>query len=350
VYYSAKDNDKLSQDIPTWSNVRTLSLDTTDETLLRQALTSPNLTDLEELTLSANNSLAGIAILVEHPPPTLTKLHLSASPALLESDHLQQFILLNQLTQLHLSDHLDASLGPAIERATTLQNLWLAHTNIEPTALAQLAPSLSHIPKLTLFGSVFRDTHIQQLFKGQHFPHLTELYISHSSVTHATGTHLANADVPKLCSLNLGGNRTFGDEGVHALLKAPWLTSLRELYLSGSSLGDEGACAIAASEALHQLEALGAMGKVDPGGDKGALAIAASPHMQALRSLWFYPEHMNADTCLEVLLAFPGVSDLYHVEKKVSLKTLKARVKTMGLRGYSKLNRHQLLSMIRSNL
>jgi len=48
------------------------------------------------------------------------------------------------------------------------------------------------------------------------------------------------------------------------------------------------------------------------------------------------------------MLARPGVRNLYHVEKKCSAKALRAKAKSLGLRGYSKMNKTQLFTLIRS--
>jgi uncharacterized protein (TIGR02996 family) len=93
---------------------------------------------------------------------------------------------------------------------------------------------------------------------------------------------LLRLDLPRLRSLDLGGNR-IDNEGCAVLARAPFLVNVTVLKVEFNSLRDAGAQALADSPLLGRLRELDLSANYV--GDAGARAIARSPHLARLEVL-----------------------------------------------------------------
>jgi uncharacterized protein (TIGR02996 family) len=191
-----------------------------------------------------------------------------------------------RLTALHLPRNgltdvaaLALAAAPQFERLTTLD---LTENEIGPAGahtLAAAAP-LTGLTTLWLRSNPLGSDGVAALLNSTRLANLSALDLAQTRCTAA-----ALKAVPilsaRLTALNLAGN-DLGDAGVQHLCRWP-LTALRDLNLSRTGLGDEGAAALAAAPQFAGLRRLALNGNRMT--EAGKRRLAESPYLSRIPAL-----------------------------------------------------------------
>jgi uncharacterized protein (TIGR02996 family) len=288
---------------------------------VRTLVSSPHLTKLETLDLSANGiGTEGARALAESDAlPALTDLDLSgdrysrttnpvgdagvallaASPrlaglrrlavgsngigpagaaVLAASPHLRGLVQLDLTNNPLLGEGARALAAGSLPRLVTLN---LNFCRVETTgALALLtSDSLPQLADLDLSAGQFDLAALRRAFQGPVAGRLSRLVLSY--------TGLDASVLPLLAPLPLRvldlTNNALGPEGTRTLADLPLLENLRELHLGNARLGDEGVRILAESAGAMNLRVLDLY--FNNIGPAGVEALAASPHLAGLRVL-----------------------------------------------------------------
>lgn len=150
--------------------------------------------------------------------------------------------------------------------------------------LVRLAAKMERVEELHLFAQAVRT---DKLFALPNLTNLRELVVYHNR-QYALEVLAANPALRNLTAVRFHPAHSEGGSclplaGVRALVHSPHLTSLKELHLRASDLGDEGCEEIVRSGILRRLEVLDLrFGRVT---DEGARVLAECPDARRLRRL-----------------------------------------------------------------
>jgi uncharacterized protein (TIGR02996 family) len=174
------------------------------------------------------------------------------------------FIVAIQTTGDELLQH-----GEALLAVEPVEEVSLMGASDE--TLAQLAkrPWLARLRRLAVYGG-HEDEGPSKLCASAHVAGLTSL--SFHGVGPLVARAIAKSKIDALRVLALTDS-SIGDEGAAALAKSDRMAALERLYLARCDLSDEGVAAIAQSKKLASLATL-CLGGNDAIGDEGAAAIA----------------------------------------------------------------------------
>jgi uncharacterized protein (TIGR02996 family) len=158
--------------------------------------------------------------------------------------------------------------------------------------LVRLAAKMSRVEELHLYAAEVRT---DKLFALPNLTNLRVLVVYHNR-RYPLGVLAANPALRNLTTLRF--HPAHSDEGsylplagVRELVHSPHLTSLRELHLHASDLGDEGCAEVVRSGVLKRLEVLDLrFGRVS---DAGARTLAECPDVRRLRHLSLANNHLT---------------------------------------------------------
>ncbi len=160
-----------------------------------------------------------------------------------------------------------------------LQHLFLDDNTLERHGFEALcAPNAALKLKTLGFGrNNVGEGGLEALFNAPWAGDLVELALWDNGLGPAAARQLAQAPLARIENLYLGCN-ALGDEGLEALLEAPWLGSLRELHLSGNQIGAKGAELLATCQGIAHLDLLDlSFNDID---EDGARALAQSESLR----------------------------------------------------------------------
>lgn len=179
----------------------------------------------------------------------------------------------------------------------------------------------AHLHTLNLEENKLGLKELEPLFGSEHLRSLRHLNIGKNSVTDEVVEALVGASfAPQLESLDLtpmhmsafhpGGQPTL--LGYDVLSEQRHLTSLKSLVLGGAAFDDDCAELIAASRGLPALESL-RMDAVSAG-ERGLRALAESPHLERVRELRIYQQHIAQSPVAPALRGSPLAMRLTRLE------------------------------------
>jgi hypothetical protein len=150
--------------------------------------------------------------------------------------------------------------------------------------LARLAAKMERVEELLLFAQAVRT---DKLFALSNLTNLRVLVVYHNRMypleVLAANPALRNLTAVRFHPAHNEDESCLPLAGVRALVHSPHLTSLKELHLRASDLGDEGCADIVRSGILKRLEVLDLrFGRVT---DAGARTLAECPDVRRLRRL-----------------------------------------------------------------
>jgi uncharacterized protein (TIGR02996 family) len=158
------------------------------------------------------------------------------------------------------------------------------HDNLAPEAFEGFCrlPAFLRLQTLSFESSSFPVSAWRTFARSQAFPHLRNLALHETDMSYGEMQALAGAATIPLASLDLS-LCGIGDEGVKAMIEAPWAGSLQSLDLSYNSLGPASARRIGRCTAFAKLKSLDL--ENNSIGVDGLKAIAGSTHLRELRTL-----------------------------------------------------------------
>jgi hypothetical protein len=143
-------------------------------------------------------------------------------------------------------------------------------------------PPWPNLHTLNLADNSFPVSSWQEFARSKTFPQLTRLKLDGTDMSDGRMAALAAANGLRLTMLDLG-SCAIGNEGVRALVTAPWIGSLRWLDLSSNSLGRSAVTVIAGCRKLTELKHLDLC--LNEIGATGLKAIAGNPTLRNLTTL-----------------------------------------------------------------
>lgn len=155
--------------------------------------------------------------------------------------------------------------------------------------LCRLAP-FAQLHTLTFFAARFPTSSWEEFARTRSFPELRRLELNSADLHEGQMSAIARAANLQLSAINLHAC-SIGDEGVAALLDAPWIDSLRSLDVGSNRLSSNAAESLAGCSKLAQLTQLDLSSNFEVG-IEGLHALAASPFLRNLLKL-------NVDECLD---------------------------------------------------
>ena len=264
-------------------------------TAVERLASSPHLTGLTKLAASGNKNFggAGLAALARSPlAGRLTDLNIGCCGLKpVDTRHLNApaFSGLRELWfkgEPGFPDRIDAEVLGKSPHLAGLQALGLERVALGDDGLTALAtgPGAANLHTLMIPENGITARGIQALARAEKFRTLRNLYLRKNPIG-PDGAALAES--PYLHGLRKVDLREcdLGEEGMLALLRAPWLAKVVAFDFGWNKLGDRFAVELAKQPFLANFIELDLSLDLNGIGDEGVIALANSPYLSGLREL-----------------------------------------------------------------
>lgn len=188
---------------------------------------------------------------------------------------------------------LDDDIGILVDTpaAASLSTLLVDDCGFTPTGAHTIAraPHLANLQHLSFSGGSYQANHIEDagalaLAHSPHLRALTHLSLVNNRVTDTFVNALADGNqLPALRSLAVNSCKGVTSTGFTALVSAPRMATIEELWVGGCTIDDAGIAALARSPHAHALRAINLHG--NPITVDGARLLADSPLATQLQHL-----------------------------------------------------------------